>query len=240
MKVLRGGSWILDPRLCRAAYRNGCPLASVSPNLGFRVVAFFTRSLFDFPFSCIDQLFTMTTSNHTISASALNLPMVSIAPGRFMMGSDSPSAFSDEKPVHEVIIDKGFEMAETPTTQAQWRWVAENLPKVERDLDPNPSRFKGDDRPVECVSWYDAMEFCARLSRATGKTYTLPTEEQWEYACRAGTTTEFAFGDTLDESQARFNADSTCDVKQYQPNAWGLYDMHGQVFEWCLNEYRPY
>ena len=235
MKVLalRGGSWIdVEPRDFRAAYRGYSNPACVLPIVGVRPCCLLHSS------SISSE--TMTTSNHSISASALSLPMVSIAPGSFMMGSDSPSAFSDEKPVHEVIIDKGFEMAETPTTQAQWRWVAENLPKVERDLNPDPSRFKGDDRPVECVSWYDAMEFCARLSQATGKTYTLPTEEQWEYACRAGTTTEFAFGDTLNESQARFNADSTCDVKQYQPNAWGLYDMHGQVFEWCLNEYKPY
>lgn len=182
----------------------------------------------------------MTTTNHAISIAALNLPMVAIAPGRFMMGSDSSSAFSDEKPVHEVIIDQPFEMAETPITQAQWRWVAENLPVVERDLNPDPSRFKGDNRPVECVSWYDAMEFCARLSRATGRNYTLPSEEQWEYACRAGTTTEFAFGDTLDASQACFNADSTCDVKLFPSNAWGLCDMHGNVFEWCLSEYQPY
>jgi formylglycine-generating enzyme required for sulfatase activity len=232
-RQLRGGSWISDePRNCRATLRGSVNKACALPIIGIRPCRLLHPSSISSG--------TMTTSNHSISASALNLPMVSIAPGRFMMGSDSPSAFSDEKPVHEVIIDEGFEMAETPTTQAQWRWVAENLPKVERDLNPDPSRFKGDDRPVECVSWYDAMEFCARLSRATGKTYTLPTEEQWEYACRAGTTTEFAFGDTLDESQARFNADSTCDVKQYQPNAWGLYDMHGQVFEWCRNEYKPY
>jgi formylglycine-generating enzyme required for sulfatase activity len=181
-----------------------------------------------------------TTSNHIISATALNLPMVPIAPGRFMMGSDSPSAFSDEKPVHEVFIDRAFEMSETPITQEQWRWVVENLPKIELDLNPDPSRFKGDNRPVECISWHDAMEFCARLSRATGRTYTLPTEEQWEYACRAGTTTQFAFGDTLDASQARFNEDSTCDVRQFPPNPWGLYDMHGQVFEWCLNAYSSY
>jgi len=137
--------------------------------------------IFPLSHSSLNPSETMTTSNHTISASALNLPMVSIAPGRFMMGSNSLLAFSDEKPVHEVIIDKGFEMAETPTTQAPWRWVAENLPKVKRDLDPDPSRFKGDSRPVERISWYDAMEFCARLSRATGKTYTLPTEEQYAH-----------------------------------------------------------
>jgi formylglycine-generating enzyme required for sulfatase activity len=234
-RPLRGGSWFFVPLYCRAALRLGDDPDSFDSNLGLRPCC-----ILPLPHSSLNPSETMTTSNHTISASALNLPMVSIAPGRFMMGSNSPLAFSDEKPVHEVIIDKGFEMAETPTTQAQWRWVAENLPKVERDLDPSPSRFKGDSRPVERISWYDAMEFCARLSRATGKTYTLPTEEQWEYACRAGTTTEFAFGDTLDESPARFNADSTCDVKQYQPNAWGLYDLHGQVFEWCLNEYKPY
>jgi formylglycine-generating enzyme required for sulfatase activity len=234
-RPLRGGSWFIGPRFCRAAFRNGSFPDDDGAGLGLRPCC-----IFPFPHSSLNPSETMTTSNHTISASALNLPMVSIAPGRFMMGSDSPFAFPDEEPVHEVIIDRGFEMAETPTTQAQWRWVAENLPKVERDLNPDSSRFKGDSRPVERISWYDAMEFCARLSRATGKTYTLPTEEQWEYACRAGTTTEFAFGDTLDESQARFNADSTCDVKQYQPNAWGLYDMHGQVFEWCLNEYNPY
>ena len=111
MRALRGGCWAyLNP--VPAAYRARQGPAGIRGDMvGFRIAVLPPRFLFKFHFFRI----TMTTSNHTISATALNLPMVSIAPGRFMMGSDSPSAFSDEKPVHEVIIDKGFEMAETPT-----------------------------------------------------------------------------------------------------------------------------
>jgi formylglycine-generating enzyme required for sulfatase activity len=136
-------------------------------------------------------------------------------------------------------------MGKYPVTQKQWRAVA-SLPKVERDLNPDPSNFKGDDRPVERVNWYDAVEFCKRLSKKTGREYRLPSEAEWEYACRAGTTTKFYFGETLTPKLARCKANfgmvlitlfsgETTPVGQFPPNAFGLYDLHGNVWEWCAD-----
>jgi formylglycine-generating enzyme required for sulfatase activity len=136
-------------------------------------------------------------------------------------------------------------MGKYPITQAQWQVVA-NLPKVKTELNPNPSLFKGSNRLVETVNWYEAVEFCARLSQWTGKAYQLPSEAQWEYACRAGTTTPFYFGETITGELANYNAthtyagepkgeyrQQTTPIGQFPPNAFGLYDMHGNVWEWC-------
>ena len=180
------------------------------------------------------------------------IPLAFIPAGRFLMGSpeDEPKRFDDEGPQHEVTLGAFF-MAKTPITQAQWREVA-SWPRVERDLDPDPSYFKGDNRPVEQVSWHDAMEFCHRLSQRTGKNYTLPSEAQWEYACRAGTTTPFHFGATISTDVANYDGNyiygygqdskgtyrqQTTDVASFPANAWGLHDMHGNVWEWCLDEW---
>jgi formylglycine-generating enzyme required for sulfatase activity len=176
--------------------------------------------------------------------------MVRIPAGRFLMGSPPEEAGrnSDEGPQHEVTLE-AFWLGETPITQAQWRKVA-GWPKVERDLAPDPSRFKGDDRPVERVNWHEAIEFCRRLSAHTGKNYTLPSEAQWEYACRAGTTTPFHFGATISTEQANYDGrqayadgpvgeyrQQTTDVASFPANDWGLHDMHGNVWEWCLDHW---
>ncbi len=175
------------------------------------------------------------------------LEMVSIPNGTFIMGSPVCEGDSDERPQHQVIVPSFF-MAKYPITQAQWRIVAA-LPKVQQELHPNPSKFKGTNLPVENVSWYEAVEFCARLKIKTGREYRLPSEAEWEYACRAGTTTSFHFGETITsdlincsgsdtyigERKSRFRKQTT-NVGYFEvANAFGLYDMHGLVWEWCAD-----
>ena len=201
------------------------------------------------------------------------LDMMQIPAGKFMMGqTDVETAelirqigeeryqkyFTDELPIHSVTVQSFF-MGKYPITQAQWRSVAA-YPKIERDLKPDPSNFKGDNRPVEKVDWDDATEFCQRLSQQTGRTYRLPSEAEWEYACRAGTTTAFHFGETLSDELANYAAEDreiggklykgfygrgvrgqyrqeTTEVGQFPANQFGLYDMHGNVLEWCEDDY---
>jgi formylglycine-generating enzyme required for sulfatase activity len=170
-------------------------------------------------------------------STAGSIPMIDIPAGEFLMGSDErdPDAHSDEMPQHLVRL-QGFSISQAPITQAQWRAVA-MLPKVDCDLKLDPSYFTGDSLPVERVSWHDAMEFCARLSIKTGEPITLPSEAQWEYVCRAGTTTSYAFGDTLTNQMANYGGNTTTPVGTYPANSWGLHDMHGNVWEWCLDNY---
>lgn len=140
-----------------------------------------------------------------------------------------------ERPQHKVRVSP-FLMGKYPVTQAQWRAIA-SLSEVEHKLDLDPSYFKGDNRPVEMVSWDDAAEFCKRLARETGKDYRLPSEAKWEYACRAGTTTPYHFGNKIAPDLANYlqaGRGGTTPVGRFQVmNSFGLYDMHGQVFEWC-------
>jgi formylglycine-generating enzyme required for sulfatase activity len=174
------------------------------------------------------------------------LTMVTIPPGRFVMGSPSDEAErgDSEGPQHLVELE-GFWMGQTPITQAQWRQV----------MGTNPSKFQGDrpdryQRPVESVSWEQAMAFCAKLRERTGRHYSLPSEAQWEYACRAGTTTPFHCGATLFIGLANFKGASnyvaaskggyreqTSPVEQFPANRWGLLDLHGNVWEWCLDDW---
>jgi formylglycine-generating enzyme required for sulfatase activity len=134
-----------------------------------------------------------------------------------------------------------------PVTQAQWR-VVTNYPQIERELNPYPSWFGGDNRPVEQVNWRDATEFCKRLSAKTGRKYRLPSEAEWEYACRAGTQTPFHFGETITTELANYDGNyiyngspegkyrqQTTEVGSFPANVWGLHDLHGNVWEWCLD-----
>ena len=181
----------------------------------------------------------------------VELEMMLIPGGSFTMGAPEREEGSrdSERPQHQVRV-RSFCMGKYPVTQGQWKAVA-GLDKVERDLKADPSRFKGDRRPVEQVSWYDAVEFCARLSNHTSREYRLPSEAEWEYACRAGTTTPFHFGETITSQLANYNASytygngpkgkkrgETTPVGSFDvANAFGLYDMHGNVFEWCLDDW---
>jgi formylglycine-generating enzyme required for sulfatase activity len=183
-------------------------------------------------------------------APGLAITMVQIPAGSFEMGSPASEAerLSSEGPQHRVQLESFF-LGQTPVTQAQWKEVA-SWPRVELELNPDPARFKGANRPVEQVSWEEAIEFCRRLSQRSKMNYTLPSEAQWEYACRGGTTTPFAFGDTLTSDLANYDGNfiyeagpkgqyrkRTTEVGHFPANAWGLQDMHGNVWEWCLDHW---
>lgn len=189
------------------------------------------------------------------------LQMAQIDRGTFFMGSpeNELERIHTEGPQRQVNISSPFFMSRTPITQRQWRVVA-GLPPVDRTikLEPDPSHFKGDGRPVEKVSWFEAVEFCERLSNKTGRSYRLPSEAEWEYACRAGTTSPFHYGATISTDLAKYRGinykekdkeykgfygggsqgeyrEGTNEVMKLSPNAFGLYDMHGNVYEWCAD-----
>jgi formylglycine-generating enzyme required for sulfatase activity len=166
-----------------------------------------------------------------------------VKPGTFEMGSPSSEKDrEDDETLHTVTLTQGFYLGKHEVTQAQW----------EKVMGSNPSGFKGGDRPVETVSWTDVTSFCDKLTaseRAAGRlpagmTYQLPTEAQWEYACRAGTMTAFSFGDELTPKDANYAHDGflsgtglqrTSNVGEYPANSWGFHDMHGNVWEWCAD-----
>ena len=177
----------------------------------------------------------------------IKLEMVYIPGGTFLMGSPDTEAkrYDDEGPQHKVTL-KPFYMSKYSITQEQYQAI----------MGDNPSHFKGKNRPVESVSWYDATNFCQKLSKKIGGKYSLPSESQWEYACRAGTTTPFYFGDTITTDLANYRGtdykewsgcygkgpkgeyrEETTPVGEFPPNAFGLYDMHGNVWEWCADDF---
>ncbi|ELS01658.1 hypothetical protein Xen7305DRAFT_00013630 [Xenococcus sp. PCC 7305] len=179
----------------------------------------------------------------------IDLDMIYIPGGKFMMGSPEGEGRETEKPQHQVIVPS-FCMGKYPITQAQYRQV----------MGSNPSNFKGAQLPVECVSWHDAVDFCQKLSNQTGKEYRLPSEAEWEYACRAGTNTPFHFGETITTDLANYRgtdweyqgqvhpgnyADGpkgeyrgkTTAVGKFPANTFGLYDIYGNVWEWCEDDW---
>jgi formylglycine-generating enzyme required for sulfatase activity/uncharacterized caspase-like protein len=191
----------------------------------------------------------------------ITLDLVLVPSGTFTMGSPNSEEgrnwygeWADNlkgvnvESQHKVTVQP-FLMGKYPVTQAQWKAVA-TLPKVERDLEADPANFKGDNRPVEQVSWDDAIEFCQRLSKHTGREYRLPSESEWEYACRAKTTTLFSFGETITTDLVNYDGnytygsspkgqyrEQTTEVGSFPPNAFGLYDMHGNVWDWCADHW---
>lgn len=158
-----------------------------------------------------------------------------IEPGTFWMGSPEtePNRFADEGPRHLVTLTEGYWLADTACTQALWKAVVGDA----------PSHFKADpELPVENVSWDDITDkfLLAAQQQVPDLTVTLPTEAQWEYACRAGRESAYWFGDTITKEQANFNAKATVPVKARPANGWGLYQMHGNVWEWCEGSRRKY
>ena len=214
-----------------------------------------------------------TEDSLILTAEQTPLEMVLVPEGNFLMGSpesekgrdfygdfdDSLQGVNVEGPQHQVTLPAFF-AGRRPVTQAQWESVAA-MPQVNRELTAAPSHFEGDNRPVEQVSWYDAVEFCDRLSQRTGRPYRLPNEAEWEYACRAGTQTPFHFGATLTTELANYRGtdwehegktysgaygdgplgiyrEETTEVGIFDAaNGFGLHDMHGNVWEWCQDHW---
>ncbi|MDA1046174.1 MAG: SUMF1/EgtB/PvdO family nonheme iron enzyme, partial [Verrucomicrobia bacterium] len=175
------------------------------------------------------------TSGKAFTIPDLSLDMLWVKPGTFVMGDS-------DKTRHTVTLTEGYWLGKHEVTQAQWERVMGNNPSLYKY-----HRFKGANRPVEQVSWKDVTAFCDKLTALerkagrlpAGMTYQLPTEAQWEYACRAGTTTAYAFGDSLTSGQAniRGGPGGTTEVGKYPANAWGFHDMHGNLCEWCADVY---
>ena len=226
-RIYRGGCWDGTGFSCRSAYRYGHDPANGSSCLGLRVV------LAPFRVPGVENL-------------------VPIAPGSFLMGSNAatgapyyPQAW--ERPVHQVTIARPFWMGKYEVTQAEYLALVGGT-NHSFHQGPYGPYLNSDDRPVERVTWTQAMAYCAALTAQEvaagrlplGYQYRLPTEAEWEYCCRAGTTTEYNTGTSLSTTQANFGglfAGLTWHVGFYQPNAWGLYDMHGNVGEWCLDHW---
>jgi formylglycine-generating enzyme required for sulfatase activity len=171
------------------------------------------------------------------------MEFVLLPPGTFMMGSPPGEKLRENvETLHRVTLTRAFWMSVTPVTQAQWQAVVGN----------NPSRFQGENLPVQNVSWNTARKFCVKLGKREGRSYRLPTEAEWEYACRAGTSSPFFFGATLLPEQASSLASAAYPgglrtyvaeppaVRTYPPNGWGLYDVHGGVWQWCQDWFKKY
>jgi len=237
-RVLRGGSFNDDEGACRSAARASCPPAGRHDNIGFRVVR--TTPPVAAPSGPRESLARGSSGDKEIR-NTIGQPLVLIPAGRFPMGSPltEKDRGIDENAPFAVRLTKGFYIGATEVTQAEFE--AAMGPGV------NPSEDREPQGPVESVSWYDAVAFCRKLTEMErrsgnlkeGEEYRLPTEAEWEYACRAGTETAYSFGDDPEglEDHARFGKGGAGMVASGEPNPWGLYDMYGNVEEWCADWY---
>ena len=179
---------------------------------------------------------------HEDLGAGVELALIEIPAGRFQMGSPYGQGADDERPQHFVTIGRMF-LSQALVTQAQWRAVMGQA---------LPCRFAGDARPVENVSWREAESFCEHLSRRSGRAYSLPSEAQWEYACRAGASAPFYIGPTLSASLANYCGEHTfrgeapgpyrhvtTEAGAFPPNPFGLYDIHGNLWQWCADTWHP-
>jgi formylglycine-generating enzyme required for sulfatase activity len=225
--VVRGGSWNNGGAELRSAIRSGGPPSHRGNHIGFRVGFQFTGEL------SVD-----------LNAS-VNMDMLWVEPGTFTMGQ---SNISNAAPVHDVTLSKGFYLGKYEVTQAQYEVV---MTGNTDSLSATPStRYNGNaNRPVETVSWNDIQIFLSRLNAQqsenipSGWSYVLPTEAEWEYACRAGTTTAYSWGNTIATSNANYSSSGlsqTSDAGNYAANPWGFFDMHGNVWEWTADWYGTY
>jgi formylglycine-generating enzyme required for sulfatase activity len=261
-RVLRGGSFIFSESAARSSYRGDLTPANGGNGLGFRLartadakaavapeianpkpaeIMPATGDLLVTPFdeakikelqkSAAKSLQKEVEENADLGK-GIKLEMVLIPAGKFMMGSPvTEQGRSGDEKQHEVTLTKPFCMGKHEVTQEQWEGV----------MGKNPcSRDKGAKLPVTDVSWVDCQEFIKKLNEKTSGGYRLPTEAEWEYACRAGTTAAYSVGNSLTKADANIEGDSIKAVGSYKPNAFGIYDMHGNVWEWCEDWYGDY
>jgi len=238
-RVTRGGSWLGTANSARSAYRSRYGPADSIDYLGFRL-SLRPASKAE-PLVQVQEKESVAVSvnaGKAFTIQDLGLDMLWVKPGTFEMGSPPQEEDRrDNETQHTVTLTEGYWLGKHPVTQSQW----------EKVMGSNPSHFKGVNRPVEEVSWTEVTSFCEKLTKLereagrlpTGMAYQLPTEAEWEYACRAGTTTAYAFGDSLTSDQANIDGgpDETTDVGKYPANPRGFHDMHGNVWEWCADWY---
>ncbi len=261
-RVLRGGSWHNSPSEARSAARFLAPPGLRNWNYGFRVVAAYWPATEEAKSARVDPKRSEPPVKEMTNS--IGMKLVYIPPGKFVMGSPRSEQEQSKKDSrgrdwaaqeiqHEVAITKGFYMSVYSVTQEQYEKVTGKNPSWFSSTGGGKDDVAGLDTrrfPVETVSWNDAAEFCRKLSQREGKTYRLPTEAEWEYACRAGTKTAFSFGDTISTDQANYNGNAIfgngrkgiyrerpLPVGSFPANAFGLYDMHGNVNQWCQDWY---